>query len=321
MSKRIESRFGAYSTAQEVAAGHDLQGKRAIVTGGASGIGLETVRALAQKGCEVIIAVRNPAQGDEAVADIAKTSSGPKPVVELIDLANLTSVRKFAERNGKKPLHLLINNAGVMACPLSYTKDDLEMQIGTNHFGHYVLSILMSPALMDGAQAQGRATRIVSLSSLAHRRSRVNFDDPHYRKRPYDKWESYGQSKTANVLFAVAYHQHFGDKGVSANAVMPGGIMTALQRYIPEEERIALGWIDAQGNQATGFKTTEQGASTSVWAALGSELEGIGGLYLEDCAQALPAEEAPKFKGVRACALDVNDADRLWHLSKSTTGV
>ena len=151
--------------------------------------------------------MRNRAAGEAAAADINRTAGGElKASVGFLDLSNLASVRAFADEWGGAPLHILINNAGVMACPLSYTADDLEMQIGTNHFGHYLLAVLLSPALRQGAQDQGRAARVVSLSSIGHRRSAVNFDDPHYRHRPYDKWEAYGQSKTANALFAVGFH-------------------------------------------------------------------------------------------------------------------
>ncbi len=320
MTDRITSAFGPFSSAREVAAGHDLTGWTAVITGAATGIGIETARALAERGCEIVIAVRKPDLGAAAAEEISRTATGPRPRVEALDLASLASVRAFAERWGRRPLHLLINNAGVMACPLGYTEDALEMQIGTNHFGHYLLSVLLAPSLMDGAQAKGGPVRLVALSSIAHRRAGVNFDDPNYLKRPYDKWESYGQSKTANALFAVGFHNRFKRHGVTANAVMPGGIMTPLQRHLPREEMIGMGWMDEDGNLAQGFKTPEQGASTSVWAALGAELEGVGGLYLEDCAQALPASEAPRMRGVEPYALDPILADRLWALSQSATG-
>ena len=320
MTDRITSAFGPFSTAREVASRHDLTGWTAVITGAATGIGIETARALAERGCEVVIAVRKPELGAAAADEIAKTATGPKPRVELLDLASLNSVRGFADRWGRRPLHLLINNAGVMACPLSHTEDGLEMQIGTNHFGHYLLAVRLAPSLMDGAQARGGPVRLVALSSIAHRRAGVNFEDPNYQKRSYDKWESYGQSKTANALFAVGFHNRFKRHGVTANAVMPGGIMTPLQRHLPREEMIGMGWMDEQGNLAQGFKTPEQGASTSVWAALGGELEGIGGLYLEDCAQAQPASQAPRMRGVEDYALDPVLADRLWSLSQSVTG-
>ncbi len=321
MTDLITSPFGAFTDAADVAAGHDLTGKRAIVTGAATGIGIETARALAARGALVTLAVRKPDAGAAAAADI-NASLGAGPVdVGLIDLSIQSSIRAFAEAWGGKPLHILINNAAVMACPQSYTDDDLEMQIGTNHFGHYLLSVLLAPALQAGADRAGKASRLVSLSSIGHRRGGVNFEDPHYRHRPYDKWESYGQAKSANALFAVGFHQRFKDQGVTANAVMPGGIMTPLQRHLPREEMIAFGWMDESGKIADGFKTTKQGASTSVWAALGEELEGVGGLYLENCGQAAPFSPASPFTGVMPHAIDPQAAEQLWALSAGTTGV
>ena len=323
MADRIKSPFGAYTDARDVVAGHDLTGKVAIVTGGATGIGIETARALAEAGAEVVIAVRKPDLAEAAVADIAKTAKG-KVSWSMLDLSSFQSIRAFAERWGERPLNLLINNAGVMACPLAYTEDGLEMQIGTNHFGHFLLSVLLAPNLVAGAKASGKTSRLVSLSSSGHRRAPMNFDDPHFRSHPYDKWEAYGQAKTANALFAVGFHKRFKgtaeDGGVTANAVMPGGIMTPLQRHLPIEEQRAMGWIDEHGTVMKGFKTPEQGASTSVWAAVGDELEGVGGLYLEDLAQAMPAGPDTGYFGVKPYALDPDAADRLWALSVETTG-
>ena len=318
MSERITSDFGATSTARDVAEGHDLNGVRAIVTGGASGIGVETARALAEAGAEVTLAVRNKDAGEATAAEIGKTAPG-KVSVGLIDLSDLSSVAAFASSWGDQPLNLLINNAGVMACPLTYTAQDLEMQIGTNHFGHYLLSILLARALMNAAE-DGRESRLVSLSSIGHRRSGVHFDDIHYRERAYDKWEAYGQAKTANSLFAVGFNERFADLGINANAVMPGGIMTPLQRHLPREEMIAFGWMDEAGKINDRFKSTEQGASTSVWAAIGDELEGVGGLYLENCAQALPWTKDNPVEGVMPYALDPEEAERLWAVSEETTG-
>ena len=319
MSGRITSAFGAKSTAREVAAAHDLAGVTAVVTGAATGIGIETARALAEAGAEVTLAVRNKAAGEAAAADINRTAEG-RADVGALDLSDLASVTAFAAAWGDKPLSILINNAGVMACPQSYTADDLEMQVGTNHFGHYLLATLLARGLMNAAE-EGRASRVVALSSIGHRRSGINWDDIHYRKRPYDKWEAYGQSKTANALFAVGFHERFHDLGISANAVMPGGIMTPLQRHLPREEMIAFGWMDESGKLNDRFKTPEQGAATSVWAALAPELEGVGGLYLENCAQALPWKEDAPFEGVLPHALDPEAAERLWILSEETTGV
>lgn len=321
MADLITSPFGAFTPAREIVAGQDLSGKVAIVTGAASGIGVETARALAEAGAEVVLAVRNASAGAEVAADIAKTVKGPKPRVELVDLSDFASIRAFGQRWGSRPLNILINNAGVMACPQAYTVDDLEMQIGTNHFGHYLFSLQLAEGLVKGAEASGSESRLVSLSSIAHRMSAVDFDDPHYRTRPYQKWQAYGQAKTANSLFAVGFHERFKDRGVIANAVMPGGIMTPLQRHLPREEMIAMGWMDEAGKVADGFKTTEQGASTSVWAAVGPELTGIGGLYLENCAQAIPASKDNRFVGVEPWALDGDAADKLWDLSVKTCGL
>lgn len=320
MADRITSPFGAKSTAREVVAGHDLSGKVAIVTGAATGIGVETARALAEAGAEVIIAARKPELGEEIANQINEDVGMKRVSFGMLDLSSLEAIRHFAHRWGDRRLNLLINNAGVMACPLARTVDGLEMQIGTNHFGHFLLSVLLAPNLVDGAAHSGHRSRLVSLSSIGHRRSPVNFEDPNYLTRPYDKWEAYGQAKTANSLFAVGFDKRFRDKGVNANAVMPGGIMTPLQRHLPIEEQRALGWLDENDQPREGFKTTEQGAATSVWAAVGDELEGVGGLYLEDCNQAVPWSKEAPWVGVMPHALDPEAAERLWALSVETTG-
>ena len=315
---RVTSGLDPYTDASVLLEGKDLSGRTAIVTGGATGIGIETVRALAGAGVDVMIAVRNKASGDAAAALINGELGAPRVSVGVLDLSDLATVAAFATGWGDRPLHMLINNAGVMACPLTYTADDLEMQLGTNHFGHFALGMGLARALMNGAE-EGRGARLVSLSSIAHLRSAMNFDDPHYRTRAYEKWQAYGQSKTANALFAVGFQQRFADLGVTANAVMPGGIMTPLQRHLPREEMIAMGWMDEAGVVATGFKTPAQGASTSVWAATGDELEGVGGLYLENLAEAETFKPGDRV-GVAPHALDPGAADRLWALSEETTG-
>ncbi len=319
MTNRIISGLSPFTDASVILEGHDLTGRNAVVTGGATGIGIETVRALAGAGASVTIAVRNRAAGEAAAAEVNAAVGAERASVGMLDLSDLATVAAFAEAWGDKPLHMLINNAGVMACPLSYTTNDLEMQLGTNHFGHFVLGVGLARALMNGAE-EGRTARLVSLSSIAHRRSGMNFDDPHYRTRAYDKWDSYGQSKTANSLFAVGFNKRFADLGVTANAVMPGGIMTPLQRHLPREEMIAMGWMNDEGVVAQGFKTPAQGASTSVWAAVGPELEGVGGLYLEDLAQAVTFSLEAR-AGVMDFALDPEAAERLWALSEETTGL
>lgn len=316
----ITSPHGAFTDAKDVVADIDLGGRTAIVTGGASGIGIETARALALAGADVMLAVRNLEAGEAAAADINAAIGDDRVIVGKLDLSNLASVAAFVSAWGDQPLNILVNNAGVMACPLAYTPDGLEMQVGTNHFGHFLLGVGLARALMNGEEA-GQTARVVSLSSIGHRRSGVIFEDIHYRERPYDKWEAYGQAKTANSLFAVGFHRRFADLGVTANAVMPGGIMTPLQRHLPKEEMVAMGWMDAEGNVRAGFKTPSQGASTSVWAAVGPELEGIGGLYLENCGQAPPFDAANPFVGVMPHALDPEAAERLWAVSEETVGL
>jgi NAD(P)-dependent dehydrogenase (short-subunit alcohol dehydrogenase family) len=316
----IRSRFGAFTPARIVAGDHDLSGRNVIVTGGASGIGVETARALAGAGADVMLAVRDRVAGEKAAQQINESIGADKVLAGTLDLASLASVGSFVDAWGDQPLDILVNNAGVMASPLLHTAEDLELQIGTNHFGHFVLTMGLTRALMNAAEEE-RTARVVVLSSIGHRRSGINWDDIHYRTRPYDKWEAYGQSKTANALFAVGFNDRFEEHGITANAVMPGGIMTPLQRYLPKEEMVAMGWMDEDGNVREGFKTTEQGASTSVWAAVGEELEGVGGLYLEDCAEAKPWTKEDPVHGVMEYAIDGDDADRLWTISEETTGV
>lgn len=316
----IRSRFGAFTPARIVAGDHDLSGRNVIVTGGASGIGYETAKALAAAGADVMLAVRDRSAGEKAAVAMNEAIGADRVVAGTLDLASLGSVGSFVDAWGDQPLDILINNAGVMATPLLRTAEDLELQIGTNHFGHFVLAMGLTRALLNAAE-EDRTARVVALSSIGHRRSGINWDDPNYLSRPYDKWEAYGQSKTANSLFAVGFNARFEEHGITANAVMPGGIMTPLQRYLPKEEMVAMGWMDAEGNVREGFKTPEQGASTSVWAAVGEELEGIGGLYLEDCAEAGPWSADNPVKGVMPHALDPDDADRLWAMSEEITGV
>jgi NAD(P)-dependent dehydrogenase (short-subunit alcohol dehydrogenase family) len=305
-------RFGARSTAREVIAGHDLRGREVIVTGGASGIGIETVRALATAGARVIIATRDRAKG-EAVAATLRTETG-KDAIEfaMLDLGALKSVRAFVAQFLAlgRPLHLLINNAGIMATPLAYTEDGFESQFGTNHIGHFALTVGLLPALKAARKA-----RVVELTSIGHRRSDVVFDDLNFRARPYERWSAYGQSKTANSLFAVEVTRRWASDGIIANAVHPGGIMSGLQKFVPREEQLAMGWIDEAGNINARFKTPEQGAATSIYAAVAPELEGNSGRYLEDCGIAKPWSSENPFSGVMPYALDADHARRLWEVS------
>ncbi len=308
-----EKKFGAKSTALEVIAGHDLSGRDAIVTGGASGIGVESVRALATAGARVVLATRDRAKGESAAATLRKETASAAIEFRALDLASLASVRGFAAEYLKlnRKLHILINNAGIMATPLAYTVDGFESQFGTNHLGHFALTTGLLPALKAAGQA-----RIVELTSIGHRRSDVHFDDLNFHRRPYDPWDAYGQSKTANVLFAVGATERLRADSIVANAVHPGGIMSGLQKYVSREEQIKMGWIDESGTVNPRFKSTEQGAATSIWAAVASELEGVGGRYLEDCSVAKPWSSDSPFSGVMPYALDASHARQLWSVSE-----
>lgn len=310
--------FGAESTASEVIAGVDLQGRRAVVTGGSGGLGEETARALASAGADVTIACRDAAKGEAALGRIrAKLAgAGGKLDVEALDLASPASVRAFAERvlGRGAPLELLVNNAGVMASPLARTPEGYELQFATNHLGHFLLTGLLAPALRAGAPA-----RVVNVSSNGHRFSPVVFEDVHFERRPYDKWAAYGQAKTANVLHAVELDRRLAGARVRAFGLHPGGIVTELGRHLTPEDVAELR-ARASGGSGFRWKSVEAGAATSVWAASAPELEGRGGLYLEDCGVARPktADDAPS--GYAAWALDPAAATRLWELSESMVG-
>lgn len=317
---RITSRFGMRTTALEAVEGLDLTGLKAIVTGASAGLGVETAGALAVAGAEVVLAVRDPAAGERVAASIAGNAPRGRTVVDRLDLADLDSVRAFVGRHAGAPLNILVNNAGFMACPPQKTAQGFEMQIGVNHLGHFVLATGLVDALASGAKAAGRGSRVVAVSSTGHVISDTDLDDPFFERQPYDKWVSYGRSKTANVQFAVGFTRRFADRGVFANALMPGGIMTELQRHLPTEEMIAFGWVDENGKVNDRFKTIEQGASTSVWVATAPELEGVGGRYFEDCAEAEITGPEVRHRGVRAYALDPDKAEALWAWSERTVG-
>jgi NAD(P)-dependent dehydrogenase (short-subunit alcohol dehydrogenase family) len=322
---RIETPFGFNSTAAEVIEGIDLSGQRAIVTGASSGIGVETARALASAGAGVTLAVRDTDAGQRTAIEIRRATGNDSVHVSPLDLADPASIAAFT-RTWTGPLHILVGNAGVMALPaLELTPDGWELQFATNHLGHFGLAL----GLHDPLAAAGDA-RIVSLSSRGHLRSPVVFDDINFSARPYDPWLAYGQSKTANVLFAVAAANHWADDGITANAVHPGGILdTNLSRHM-DPALVAKLRADAGGSGTTTatidgapvrFKTVEQGAATSVLVATSPQLEGIGGRYFEDCneAERLPSEAASTAGGgVAAYALDPDAAERLWSLSRAT---
>ncbi len=307
--------FNAKSTADEVVAGHDLSGLTAIVTGASSGIGVETARSLARAGAQVTIAVRNVEAGHKTAEDIALSTGNNSVRVAHLDLGDLASVAEFVKA-WEGPLDLLINNAGIMALPeLTLTASGWEMQFATNHIGHFALTDGLHSALAAGADLHGGA-RIVSVSSGGHMRSPVIFDDINFDSRPYDPWSAYGQSKTANVLLAVEATRRWKDDGIVANALMPGGIMTGLQKYVPQEFRD--GWKKRVEDGSLVFKSTQQGASTTLVAAISPEFAHTGGHYLEDCneAKTVPNDtEGLGAKGVKEWALDPEAANRLWELS------
>jgi NAD(P)-dependent dehydrogenase (short-subunit alcohol dehydrogenase family) len=314
----ITSAFGYRSTALEVVTGHDLTGKVALVTGASSGLGVETSRALLSAGAQVVMAVRDLEKAQQVADQLRQSTGSNKASLLKLDLGSLESVRtagaQFLGRHSK--LDLLVNNAGVMATPFEHTAEGFEMQFGTNHLGHFLLTNLLLPALKAATRA-----RVVSLSSIGHRRSDIVWDDIGFQTRAYDKWAAYGQSKTANALFAVGLTARHSSDGVFANAVHPGGIQTGLQKHMPEEEMRAMGWIDSEGKANAMFKTPEQGASTSLWAAVGQELEGVGGKYLEDCQEALAFNPEKPSSGVMPYALDLSSAERLWDLSERMVGL
>lgn len=310
MKNQPRSAFGVHSTAFEVVAGHDLSMKTAIVTGGAGALGVETARALASAGAQVVLAVRDVATG-RRVAEELQAEFGAAVSADELDLSSFASIRSFVERWGDRPLHLLINNAGVMGGPLAYTADGLEKHMGVNHFGHFLLTTLLVPALERAA-----SSRVVQLASGGHRPWPVDFDDMHFRSQPYALFAAYGRSKAANVMFAVGFNKRFGLRGITANAVFPGVIRSELMRDLSSEERDFL--FSRVADLPT--KTPQQGAATSVWAAVADELTHVGGLCLEDCAVAKPAQEGSS-GGVAAHVLDPERVERLWSISEQTTRV
>ncbi|ASU84907.1 oxidoreductase [Nocardiopsis gilva YIM 90087] len=308
---KIGSGFGARSSADEVLRGIDLTGKTAVVTGGYSGLGLETTRALAKAGARVVVPARRVAPAREALEGISGVE------VDELDLADLDSVRGFAERflASGRGIDILINNAGIMACPETRVGPGWELQFATNHLGHYALVNRLWSAIQPGA-------RVVAVSSVAHHFSPVRWDDWRFSDG-YEKWAAYGQSKTANVLFAVHLDALGRDQGVRTFSLHPGGILTPLQRHLATEEMVDAGWIDEDRNPVhSAFKTPEQGAATQVWTVTSSQLDGMGGVYCEDCDIAEPApDDGPSESGVRSYAINPEHAARLWALSAELTGV
>jgi len=306
---KIGSGFGATTTAAEVVAGIDLTGKLAIVTGGYSGLGLETTRALTAAGAHVVVPARRRATAEEALRGFENVE------IDELDLSDLESVRAFAERflAAGRGLDAFIGSAGIMACPETRVGPGWEAQFATNHLGHFALVNRLWAAFTPGA-------RVVSVSSRGHHYGPVRFDDPNFEDG-YDKWLAYGQAKTANVLFAVHLDKPAREQHVRAFALHPGRIMTDLVRHLDREELVAAGMLDADGRVTGEVKTPEQGAATQVWAATSPQLDGLGGVYLEDCDVAEPAPADGARTGVKDYAIDPLQAERLWTLSAELTGV
>ncbi|HWW91421.1 MAG TPA: SDR family NAD(P)-dependent oxidoreductase [Solirubrobacteraceae bacterium] len=305
--------FGFHTTAAEVLDGVDLSGKRAVVTGAASGIGIETARALAGAGAAVTLAVRDSAKGREVAAEIAKATGNERIDVGRLELTDPSSIDAFTG-TWSGPLHILVNNAGVMALPERTLSNGQETQFATNHLGHFRLAVGLHDALRAAEGA-----RIVAVSSSAHLRSPVVFDDLNYSFLQYDGWAAYGQSKTANILFAVGVGQRWAGDGIIANSLMPGSIRTGLQRHIDQE------WYERVRDQLKDVmpvKSPEQGAATSVLLAASPLIDGISGRYFEDVNEAEVVLERGSLgtKGVAGYALDPANAERLWDVSLELTG-
>ena len=317
---RITTRFDATSTAEDVVAGRDLTGVRAIVTGASSGIGLATARALAGAGAEVTLAVRNPDAGAQAAGNIPTSTGNARVRVAALDLADQASVADFVRR-WDGPLHLLINNAGVIPSTLSRTAEGWELQFATNYLGHFALALGVHDALAAGARERGEA-RIVAVSSTAHMRSPIVFDDIHFERRAYDPQAAYAQSKTADALFAVEATRRWAADGIVANAVNPGGVATGLQRDFTPQQQTYL--ADAEAAGVFVYKTVEQGAATTLVAAVAPEFAHTGGHYLTDCRETRTVpDDADLFAngdGVKQWAIDPDTAERLWAVSLALLG-
>ena len=318
--------LGARSTTEDVLSGSNLRGKRVLVTGVSAGIGVETARTLAAHGAQVIGTARDLAKGEAAAAQIRKdaAANGGSFALVKLDLASLASVRNCADQLLRKgePLDVIIANAGVMATPFSYTTDKFEMQFGTNHLGHFVLMNRIAPLIRKGG-------RLINLSSAGHRFSNVDLDDPNFQRTPYDPFLAYGRSKTANILFAVAFDQRHRERGVRAAAVHPGVIQTELARHMdPSHLENMLKQMNdqlaAEGKGPFQWKTIPQGAATSVWAGVVAPAEEIGGKYCENChvgeVVADSAVISGVSEGVRKYALDPRMAEALWRKSEELVG-
>lgn len=309
-----EQSFGYRTTALQAIANIDLSGRNAVVTGAYSGVGLETVRALASAGATVTIACRDLQKAQHTATELNAEFGQQRVLAAQLDLGSLASVKAFTEHylTAHHTLELLINNGAIMACPFEHTVDGFESQFGVNYMGHFALTNQLLPALIAADSA-----RVVCLSSTGHFLSPVVFEDIQFEQRDYHPWKSYGQSKTACSLLAVALQDRYSEQGIEAFAVHPGGIMTTLQRYMSKDDITSRGWVDEQGQVNKAFKSVQEGASTSVWAATSAALKGSGGSYLEDCGIAAVHSAMPASRnGVMDYAVDVAQANKLWDLSE-----
>jgi NAD(P)-dependent dehydrogenase (short-subunit alcohol dehydrogenase family) len=318
--------FGATSTTEDVLSGVDLKGKRILITGVSAGIGVETARSLAAHGAQVVGAARDLAKAEAATAEVRKDAKANGGSLELValDLASLASARSCADQLLAKgePFDVVIANAGVMATPFGHTADGFETQFGTNHLGHFVLVNRIAPLIRAGG-------RLINLSSAGHRFSNVDLDDPNFERTPYAPFVAYGRSKTANILFAVAFDRRHQDRGVRAAAVHPGGIQTELGRHVGSSQIQAM--VDqinqqraAEGKGPFQWKTIPQGAATSVWAGVVAAADEIGGRYCENChVGSVVADDvniSAISEGVRGYALDPTNAEALWKKSQELVG-
>ncbi len=313
----IGSGLGFSTTATEAIAGRDLRGRHAIVTGGHSGLGLETTRVLAAAGADVIVPARNQQAADRALSGIANVRTA------TLDLMDDASIDAFANSflATAPALHILVDSAGIMASPLMRDARGREAQFSTNHLGHFRLAARLWPALQRAGGA-----RVVAVSSGGHRLGGIDFDDVQFERREYHKWKAYGQSKTANALFAVTLDALGEKHGVRAFSLHPGSVPTDLSRHLSQADMVAMGFRDEHGNipadKVSQYKNVAQGAATSVWCATSPQLDGMGGVYCEDCDIAVAvAGDDPAPKGVRPWACDLATAEQLWALSESLTGL
>ena len=325
--------FGAETTTDEVLDGMDLTGRRVVITGAASGLGFESARAMAAHGAAVTVLARNREKAEDAAAQLAEHVPGGSFEAGVVDLADLATVRDFAQSYlaDHEAIDVLLNNAGVMACPFARTADGFEMQFGTNHLGHFALTALLAPALL-----RGDAPRVVTLSSAGHSRSDIDLEDPNFETTEYSEWLAYGRSKTANALFARELARRGGPHGLLSFSVHPGGIMTPLGRHLNEdlmnemaafarERRAATAPADAPPDDdaplgGMRFKSVEAGAATQVWAATTSELVDHNGAYLANCAPGVLGAD-PGVDGFLEYLLDDDHAARLWTLSEQLVDI